>query len=288
MIIFLNGINWVGVARSGSNWLAAGRPCARMVAADLHVHTTRSDGSLTLDALPAAAADAGVEAVAVTDHDRLQPALDGPVTTRDGVTVVHGIELRVDAGEQRLDLLGYGVEPTDALRAECARIQRDRRERGRAIIGCVEDRLDRSLPVEPRDGLGRPHIARAVAEVSEYSVQGVFDDLIGDDCPCYVPRVVPDFERGRELLADACGLVGLAHPFRYRDTDAALARCGDLDAVERWYPYDHPVDTDRLDAAIERHDLLPTGGSDAHDDRLGVAGLDGAAWARVREAIARD
>ncbi|PSP58649.1 PHP domain-containing protein [Halobacteriales archaeon QH_8_67_36] len=256
-----------------------------MVVADLHVHTTRSDGSLTLDALPAAAADAGVDAVAVTDHDRVQPALDGPVTTREGVTVVHGIELRVDTGEQRLDLLGYGVDPTDALVAECDRIQRNRRERGRAIIDCVEDRLGVSLSVEPRAGLGRPHIARAAAEVTDYGVQGVFDHLIGDDCPCYVPREVPDFERGRDLLAAACGLVGLAHPFRYPDTDAALARCEDLDAVERWYPYDRAVDGVRLDAAIERHDLVPTGGSDAHGDRLGVAGLDGAAWARVRDAI---
>ncbi|MDS0282368.1 PHP domain-containing protein [Haloarcula onubensis] len=259
-----------------------------MVVADLHVHTTRSDGSLTLEALPAAAGDAGVDVVAVTDHDRLQPALDGPVTTLDGVTVVHGIELRVDAGEQRLDLLGYGVEPTDALVAECDRIQRNRRERGRAIIDCVEDRLGVSLPVEPRAGLGRPHIARAVADVTDYSFQGAFDDLIGADCPCYVPREVPAFDRGRELLADACGLVGLAHPFRYRDTEAALARCGDVDAVERWYPYGRAVDTARLDDAIERDDLVPTGGSDAHGDRLGVAGLDGDAWERVRDAIARD
>jgi len=256
-----------------------------MVVADLHVHTTRSDGSLTLETLPAAAADGGVEAVAVTDHDRVQPALDGPVTTRDGLTVVHGIELRVDAGEQRLDLLGYGVEPTDALVAECDRIQRDRRERGREIIDCVERRLGVTLPVEPRAGLGRPHIADAIAAATDYSYQGAFDDLIGADCPCYVPRAVPDFERGRDLLADACGLVGLAHPFRYRDTDAALARCEDLDAVERWYPYGRAVDTDRLDDAIDRYDLVPTGGSDAHDDQLGGTGLDGDAWARVRDAI---
>jgi len=256
-----------------------------MVVADLHVHTTRSDGALTLDTLPAAAADAGVAVVAVTDHDRVQPALDGPVTTRDGVTVVHGIELRVDAGTQRLDLLGYGVEATDALREECKRIQRNRRERGRAIIDCVEDRLGVPLPVEPRAGLGRPHIARAVAAATDYSFQGAFDDLIGADCPCYVPREVPDFDRGRELLADACGLVGLAHPFRYRDTDAALARCADLDAVERWYPYGHTVDAGRVEDAIERYDLVPTGGSDAHDERLGVAGLDRAAWDRVRDAV---
>ena len=256
-----------------------------MVVADLHAHTTRSDGSLTLSTLPAAAKRGGVDVVAVTDHDRVQPALEGPVTTRDGVTVVHGIELRVDAGDQRLDLLGYGVGPTDALLEACERIQRNRRERGREIIDRVEDRLRISLPVEPRDGLGRPHIARAIAEVSDYSVQGAFDDLIGNDCPCYVPREIPDFDRGRDLLADACGLVGLAHPFRYRDTDAALACCEDLDAVERWYSYGRPVDTGRLDDAIERYDLVPTGGSDAHDDRLGVAGLDSDAWARVREAI---
>jgi len=256
-----------------------------MVLADLHVHTTRSDGSLTLDRLPAAAADAGVSAVAVTDHDRIQPALDGPVTARDGLTVVHGIELRVDAGDQRLDLLGYGVDATDALVTECERIQHNRRERGRAIIDCVEDRLGVSLPVEPRAGLGRPHIARAVTEVTDYSFQDVFDDLIGADCPCYVPREIPAFDRGRELLADACGLVGLAHPFRYRDTDAALARCAELDAVERWYPYGRPVDDGRVEAAIERYDLVPTGGSDAHDERLGVAGLDRVAWGRVRDVI---
>jgi len=285
MIVFLNYINVRALAAVTDNWLVAGPQVGRMVVADLHAHTTRSDGSLTLDTLPAVAAAAGVDAVAVTDHDRVQPALDGPVTTREGVTIVHGIELRVDAGGQRLDLLGYGVDSTDALVAECDRIQRNRRERGRAIIDCVEDRLGVSLPVEPRAGLGRPHIARAVAEVTDYGVQGVFDHLIGDDCPCYVPREVPDFERGRDLLAAACGLVGLAHPFRYPDTDAALARCEDLDAVERWYPYDRAVDGVRLDAAIERHDLVPTGGSDAHDDRLGVTGLDGVAWARVRDAI---
>ena len=256
-----------------------------MVVADLHAHTTRSDGRLTLDSVPAAARRAGVEVVAITDHDRVQPALDGPVTEREGVTLVHGIELRVQADEQRLDLLGYGVEPTDALVAECDRIQHNRRERGRRIIDCVEARLDTELPVEPREGLGRPHVAQAIADVSEYSFQDAFDRLIGDDCPCYVAREVPSFERGVELLREACGLVGLAHPFRYPDTDAALARCGALDAIERWYPYGHAVEHTRVDAAVERDDLLPTGGSDAHDEQLGVAGLERPAWERVRAEI---
>ncbi|MFU1781306.1 PHP domain-containing protein [Haloarcula japonica] len=256
-----------------------------MVVADLHVHTTRSDGTLTLDAVPAAAERAGVEIVAVTDHDRLQPALDGPVTERDGVWLLHGIELRVETEAQRLDLLGYGVDPTEELRAECTRIQRNRRERGARIIECVEDRLGVSLPVEPRDGLGRPHIARAIAEVSDYTFQGAFDELIGDDCPCYVPREVPSFERGCAVLSDACGLVGLAHPFRYPDTAAALSKCASLDAVERWYPYGRTVDDSVVDDAVERYDLVPTGGSDAHGETLGDTGLDAAAWDQVKTAL---
>jgi predicted metal-dependent phosphoesterase TrpH len=256
-----------------------------MVVADLHVHTTRSDGTLTLSTLPGAARDAGVEAVAVTDHDRINPDLDGPVTTSDGLTVVHGIELRVDAGDQRLDLLGYGVDPTPELEDACATIQQNRRERGRRIIDCVEERLDVTLPVEPRAGLGRPHIARAIAEVTDYGYGEAFEELIGDDCPCYVPREIPAFERGRDLLSDACALVGLAHPFRYADTEAALARCASLDAVERWYPYDRAVDTDRVERAVERYDLVPTGGSDAHGETVGGAGLDEDAWDRVRRAL---
>ena len=86
-----------------------------MVVADLHVHTTNSDGTLTLETLPAAAETADVSAVAVTDHDRLHPGLSTPVATIDGIAVVHGIELRVDAGDRRVDLLGYGAERTAAV-----------------------------------------------------------------------------------------------------------------------------------------------------------------------------
>ncbi|MFB6185140.1 MAG: PHP domain-containing protein [Haloarculaceae archaeon] len=266
-----------------------------MIVADLHVHTTNSDGELTLATLPDAAREAGLQAVAVTDHDRLNPGLDAPVTTVDGVTVIHGVELRVEvqaaderpAGVvgQRVDLLGYGVDPTDELVAELDRLQRDRIERGRAIVECVEDRLGVPLDVDIDVGIGRPHVARAVADATDYTVQGVFDDLIADGRPCYVARDVPSFERGRDLLADACGLVGLAHPFRYPDPEAVLSLTEHLDAVERYYPYDEPVDAAAVDRAIEAYDLLPTGGSDAHGTTLGAAGLDAEAYERVRERL---
>lgn len=254
-----------------------------MVYADLHVHTTRSDGSLELEGVPAAARRAGVDVVAVTDHDRLQP-FEGPVVERDGVTIVHGIELRVetDAG-QRVDLLGYGIEPTTDLEALVERIQTNRVERGRAIVENVEDELGIDLGVTVTDGFGRPHVARAIEAHpdTDCGYGEAFDRLIGNDGPCFVPRDVPSFDRGRRTLADAGRLVSLAHPLRYRDPARALELAADLDAVERWYPYARDVDTAPVERTIDRYGLLATGGSDAHDDVLGRAGLSRTAFDRL-------
>lgn len=261
-----------------------------MVHADLHVHTDLSDGTLSLSEVPAVATKAGVSVVGVTDHDRFHPGFDAPIEERDGIVLVRGIELRVETPEQRVDLLGYGVEPTEDLKAETERLQANRIERGRSIVDCLESRLGVTLDVSLEEGIGRPHIARAVTEhpATDYDrIEAVFDELIGDEESCFVPREVPNVERGLSLLRDATAFVGLAHPFRYPDPGTALELCADLDAVERYYPYDRPVghdstvDDGELDRVIEAHDLLATGGSDAHGRELGTAGLSEAEWERV-------
>jgi len=255
--------------------------------ADLHVHTDNSDGTLTLAAVPAAARAAGLDAVAITDHDRPHPGLDAPVVERGGVTLIGGIELRVESPAGRVDLLGYGLDPTPALREAVGRLQDDRRERGAEMIERVEARLGIDLDMEPFEGMGRPHLARAIAAHpdADYDAPGAFEHLIGDDGPCYVARSIPDFERGRALLAGACSVVGLAHPLRYDDPAAALDLAADLDAVERWYPYGRPVDPAPVEAAIEAGGLLATGGSDAHGETLGTAGVDAEAYDAFRDRL---
>jgi hypothetical protein len=248
----------------------------RGVDADLHVHTTASDGTLTLDEVPAAARRAGVDTVAITDHDRVHPGLDAPVTVTEDVRLVRGVELRVDAGDLRVDLLGYAVSDDGALERELDRLQRDRIERARAIVDCVEDELGVTLAIDPAEGVGRPHIARAVERSdAPYDYQGAFDHLIGSDCACYRARDLPTFETGAALLRDACAVVSLAHPFRYRNLDRALDLARDLGAVERYYAYGRPVDAARVERVVREAGLLRTGGSDAHDRTLGRAGLSG-------------
>lgn len=264
-----------------------------MVYADLHVHTDHSDGQMALEEVPEAARRAGVRVVAVTDHDRIHPDLPEPVVEypgadgEDPVTLVRGIELRVEAGDQRIDLLGYGLRRTDDLEAIVERIQTDRKERGRRIVECVESRLGVDLDLEPRRGLGRPHVARAVDDHpgTDLDYEGAFEELIGDDGPCFVARDIPSFEEGRRVLSDACPIVGLAHPLRYPNPERSLELAAELDAVEVDYPYGREVDLAPVEAAVRKHDLLKTGGSDAHGDHLGKAGLDREEYERVRESL---
>jgi predicted metal-dependent phosphoesterase TrpH len=259
-----------------------------MPVADLHVHTTNSDGRMELADVPDAARTANVDVVAITDHERLHPGLDTPTDELDEMTAIHGIELRVETESGQVDLLGYGMEPTPEFREELDRLQQDRIERGRAIINCVEQRLDCDLALEPAEGIGRPHIARAIDESSaDYDYEGAFAEVIGSDCPCFVARNLPAFERGAALLADSCGVVSLAHPLRYGDPEAALAltKSEHVDAVERHYDYGRPVDTAPVERAAERNGLLETGGSDAHDDTLGRAGLARDAYRTFRERL---
>jgi len=205
--------------------------------------------------------------------------------SRTGCWPVETRTVRITAS-CRIDLLGYGAERTGPLAAELDRLQADRVERARATVDCVENRLGVDLEVAFEPGVGRPHVARAIADSpADVGYGEAFAEYIGDDCPCYVSRAIPGFDRGRELLAGACGLVALAHPLRYDDPAAALDLAAELDGVERHYPYGRAVDPGPIEQAIERHDLVPTGGSDAHDDRLGRAGLGEDGYRRVRARV---
>ncbi|MFB6186737.1 MAG: PHP domain-containing protein, partial [Halobacteriaceae archaeon] len=121
------------------------------------------------------------------------------------------------------------------------------------IVEQIEQHLNITLDVEYHRGIGRPHIARAVINHPDTSLSydEVFDELIGEGKPCYVARNIPSFSKGHSILTEACSVVGLAHPFRYDDPESALEVTTELDAVERYYPYDQP------DSAI-RNDNEPT------------------------------
>ena len=256
------------------------------VVADLHVHTTASDGTLALEDVIAVASANDLDAIAITDHDRIHPELPEPITKQNGLTVIRGIEIKTMCPSgNHVDVLGYGVRSTPALETLTERIQTDRRERARRMCESLETHLNLQLDLAIRPGIGRPHIARAVAEQTDMSVQAVFDELIGDERPCHISRDIPDIANVSSVLSEAADLVALAHPLRYDDVNEAIAIATSLGAIERWYPYAGTVDTAQIDTAIARHGLVATGGSDAHSDEIGSTGLEEAAYATFAETI---
>jgi len=251
------------------------------IAADLHTHTTRSDGTTKPEEITEIAKKRGLKAIAVTDHDQYHDEYYAPLMTEDGVDIISGIELRVRIPklDERVDLLGYGVTPTAELDEVVDKIQDNRKYRIEQMLDLVEKATGVRPDYEPTRTSGRPHVARAIEDTEEldYTYQEAFDELIGNDCPCYTSRSIPTFDDGLKALKDSCHLVSLAHPYRYKYPRGVLKYAKQLDAVECIYPYGDIADYKTIgldDTAVDWFDLVMTGGSDAHEpESIGTAGL---------------
>ncbi|MEX0747442.1 MAG: PHP domain-containing protein, partial [Rhodothermales bacterium] len=188
--------------------------------ADLHTHTTCSDGKLTPSELIRKVHSVGIRAVAVTDHDSIDGYAEAHSTGLPiGVEVVTGVELSVTFDDQELHLLGYFFDPQHADLTEHLRNFRLRRmERA---VGIIELLNKMGLPIRledvlvfARDGVvGRPHLAQALVSMG---LGGLYDDAFGlylkDFGPAFVPKPIYPAADAIALLHDAGGISSLAHP----------------------------------------------------------------------------
>ena len=253
--------------------------------ADLHVHSNASDGTDPPAEVMRRAALAGLDAVALTDHDTVaglaqaRQALPGPLI------LVPGMELsaRLDdpaRGSRSLHLLAYLFDPHDPeLATETRRIRDDRVLRARAMV----DRLiDLGVPISWDDVavvagtavVGRPHIARAMAASGAIASpeQAFTPDWIADGGRAYVGRYALDPVRAIALVRSAGGVAVLAHPRANRDLlvdDAQIAdlATAGLAGVEVFHP-DQP-DPASLLGLTRDLGLIATGGSDDHGSLTG-------------------
>jgi predicted metal-dependent phosphoesterase TrpH len=258
--------------------------------ADLHVHSNASDGTDPPAEVMRRAALAGLDAVALTDHDTVaghaqaRRALPGPLI------LVPGMELSCrlddpargepDRGVQSLHLLAYLFDPDDPeLATETRRIRDDRVLRARAMV----DRLiDLGVPISWDDVaaiagtavVGRPHIARAMAASGAIASpeQAFTPDWIADGGRAYVGRYALDPVRAIALVRSAGGVAVLAHPRANRallvdDAQIADLATAGLAGVEVFHP-DQP-DPASLLALTRDLGLIATGGSDDHGSLTG-------------------
>lgn len=253
----------------------------RAIDADLHLHSTASDGTLAPAALVALASERGLRAIALTDHD----TLDGLAEARRaadtvGLEFVGGVELSCELDGGEVHLLGYFVdEGHEELARELALSKERRVERGRAIVAKL-NRLGVPLSYEAvaleagAGAVGRPHVARAlVSSRAVGSIDEAFLRFLRRGAPAYVAKVTLSTAGAIALVRRAGGVPVLAHPGLYRERDVIqrLAAEG-IAGLEVWHPKHSREQARRFEALAARIGLVPTGGSDFHDLAAGDSG----------------
>jgi 3',5'-nucleoside bisphosphate phosphatase len=249
---------------------------------DLQSHSTCSDGALAPRAVVAAAADAGVELLALTDHDTVDGVDEAlQAGAARGLRVVPAVELSaLDDEAEDLHVLGYLVDHrAPGLLETLAELRADRTARAvrmaDALRGCG---LELELP--RRDSIGRPHLAQAAfdhpANRMRLEREGIvnasqlLEAYLVPGAPAYRRRTRPTVAEAIALVHDAGGVAVWAHPFwdvaapaAVLDTIDRFAALG-LDGVEAFYP-SHDAERAALIAArCADRDLLTTGSADFH------------------------
>lgn len=243
--------------------------------ADLHTHTTASDGLLSPAGLVGLAGQRGLSAIAITDHDTVEGVEEALAIPSSGLVVVAGVELSCSLGGVDVHMLGYGFDLTArGLRAVLAERADERRSRAAAIVERLGSlgaamTMDRVEALAGSGTIGRPHIARALVEAGHATDVGdAFERYLGTGRPAYVERPVLRPDRAIGEIHAAGGSAVLAHPLYsegYGDFLPGLVECG-LDGLEVVYP-DHTAETRRsLSILASRYDLIETGGTDFHGD----------------------
>jgi 3',5'-nucleoside bisphosphate phosphatase len=250
--------------------------------ADLHVHSNASDGTDPPAEVMRRAAQAGLDVVALTDHDTVAGLAAARQALPDGLTLMPGMELSCRLGGRSVHLLAYLFDPGHPdLAAETRRIRDDRVLRARAMV----DRLiELGVPITWDDVaalagasvVGRPHIARAMAASGAIASpeQAFTPDWIADGGRAYVDRYAIDPVRAIGLVRAAGGVAVLAHPRADRallvsDEEIADLAAAGLAGVEVVHPDQPEPEQAGLLGLTRELDLIASGGSDDHGDFTG-------------------
>ena len=273
--------------------------------ADLHAHSTASDGSFTPQEVVRLAAQAGLSALALTDHDTVEGIRDAAPTAEEaGVRLIPGVELTAyssnvhDGREMEVHVLGLFVDCEDAeFLAELERLRHIRVARIEQIAQKLSGlglhlEADQILERARGGSVGRLHVARQMVRQSLCTgIKEAFDRYIGEGRPAYVSKERLTPAQAIQLIHSAGGCAVLAHPGCLMGADDLMEQLtqGGLDGVEVDYPGHSDGQRRHWKETADRFGLAASGGSDFHGDVKPetVIGLESVSLQQVCELLDR-
>jgi predicted metal-dependent phosphoesterase TrpH len=270
--------------------------------ADLHSHSTASDGTTPPADVMARAAAAGLDVIGLTDHDTVAGYAEAAAALPPGLTLLPGMELSCRRDGHSVHMLAYLFDPADPeLAAEMAAIRESRVSRARAMVARLAElgapvTWEQVSRIAASGVVGRPHIARALAEVGAVPApaDAFSPDWIGAGGRAYVSRYALDPGRAIALVAAAGGVTVLAHPRGAGrgwpipdEVIAELAGAG-LNGIEINHPQQDEQQRSRLRVLARTLGLVPSGGSDDHGELTGFRiGVEQAPEGSYQELVER-
>ncbi|KAA3618166.1 MAG: phosphatase [Calditrichaeota bacterium] len=241
--------------------------------ADLHIHTSASDGDFSPEQVIKLCADLEIKTISITDHDTVSGVMPAAKAGRKvGVSVVPGVELGTNADDLEIHILGYFIDiKSTALNHYLTEINEQRLRRTELIVESlarhgIEINLDKIIDKAGNGTIGRPHIAKAMVEAGVVqSYQAAFNNWIGDGAPACEKKSRQEPAELIEVIHQSGGAAVLAHPGNQWTGESIrqLKRLG-LDGIE----VVHPRHTKKMEAAYRKLafecNLFITGGSDFH------------------------
>jgi predicted metal-dependent phosphoesterase TrpH len=245
---------------------------------DLHVHSSASDGTDPPALVASRAAAAGLDVLALTDHDTQAGVDQARAALPAGIALLPGMELSCQLDGRSVHLLAYQFDRDDpALSAETERVRDDRVYRARAMAERLAElgtgvTWAQVTAIAGDAVVGRPHLARALAAAGAVAspADAFTAQWIGDGGRAFVDRYAPDLDRAVQLVNAAGGASVLAHPRSpgYEIGDEVIERlaAAGLAGIEVFH-FDHaPPERARLAGLARSLGLIMTGGSDDHGD----------------------
>lgn len=245
---------------------------------ELHCHTTFSDGTLTPTQLVQAALDAGVRALAITDHDTLS-GWDEAIAAASGTAleIVPGVELSTTTQGKSIHILGFYPD-RHKLNALLAERLEGRRRRAQGMVTALHKlgypiELAMDGPMAP----GRPHVAKALITAGHVqSYEEAFDRFLSDGKPAYIAYDRLDTVDGIRQLRDAGAIPVWAHPYLWKAGSVTQILptfvAAGLMGLEVYHPSHMPHQREELERLAHQYNLIKTGGSDYHGPQLDSKG----------------